>query len=198
MADDINGQVLGGAGQAGGKMVGSYAYEDVYWSGFFFFVKQKTAYEISECVWSSDVCSSDLLAAHSHHPTVHWHSGVHHHAGGHGARRSEERRVGKDVKISVDLGGRRIIKKKKRETQREHAVVHDDGHRERLVEARQHRVDHVRDVEQQVFLFFFSSRRRHTRFLNVTGVQTCALPIYEILDLSKIEAGAMELDDRDF
>src|SRR5210317_1102758 len=28
-----------------------------------------------------------------------------------------------------------------------------------------------------VFFFFFSSRRRHTRFLNVTGVQTCALPI---------------------
>src|SRR6056300_1312107 len=25
--------------------------------------------------------------------------------------------------------------------------------------------------------FFFSSRRRHTRFLNVTGVQTCALQI---------------------
>src|SRR6056300_1091170 len=25
--------------------------------------------------------------------------------------------------------------------------------------------------------FFFSSRRRHTIFLNVTGVQTCALPI---------------------
>src|SRR6056300_1265068 len=54
----------------------------------FFFFKQKTACDISECDWSSDVCSSDLL-----------------------------------------------------------------------------------DV------FFFSSRRRHTRFLNVTGVQTCALPI---------------------
>src|ERR1043166_8696748 len=27
------------------------------------------------------------------------------------------------------------------------------------------------------FNFFFSSRRRHTRFRNVTGVQTCALPI---------------------
>src|SRR5213076_1116569 len=26
--------------------------------------------------------------------------------------------------------------------------------------------------------FFFSSRRRHTRWLVVTGVQTCALPIY--------------------
>jgi len=27
---------------------------------FFFFFKQKTAYEISDCDWSSDVCSSDL------------------------------------------------------------------------------------------------------------------------------------------
>ena len=32
------------------------------WCMFFFF-KQKTAYEIKECDWSSDVCSSDL------HPT---------------------------------------------------------------------------------------------------------------------------------
>src|SRR3546814_6099432 len=28
-----------------------------------------------------------------------------------------------------------------------------------------------------VFVFFFSSRRRHTRCALVTGVQTCALPI---------------------
>ena len=28
--------------------------------GFFFF-KQKTAYEIVDCDWSSDVCSSDLM-----------------------------------------------------------------------------------------------------------------------------------------
>ena len=27
---------------------------------YFFFFKQKTAYEIKECDWSSDVCSSDL------------------------------------------------------------------------------------------------------------------------------------------
>ena len=27
-------------------------------------------------------------------------------------------------------------------------------------------------------MFFFSSRRRHTRYISVTGVQTCALPIY--------------------
>jgi len=27
---------------------------------FFFFFKQKTAYDIDVCDWSSDVCSSDL------------------------------------------------------------------------------------------------------------------------------------------
>ena len=27
------------------------------------------------------------------------------------------------------------------------------------------------------YFFFFSSRRRHTRYISVTGVQTCALPI---------------------
>src|SRR3546814_3938834 len=34
-----------------------------------------------------------------------------------------------------------------------------------------------------LLLFFFSSRRRHTRCALVTGVQTCALPIL-LLDLS--------------
>src|SRR3546814_4854450 len=33
-------------------------------------------------------------------------------------------------------------------------------------------------------IFFFSSRRRHTRCALVTGVQTCALPIYAETDLS--------------
>src|SRR3546814_5772396 len=43
-------------------------------------------------------------------------------------------------------------------------------------------------------LFFFASRRRHTRCALVTGVQTCALPIfqpsprgeYEITDVNKV------------
>src|SRR3546814_2551779 len=30
-----------------------------------------------------------------------------------------------------------------------------------------------------VLVFFFSSRRRHTRCALVTGVQTCALPIFD-------------------
>ena len=38
----------------------------------FFFFKQKTAYEIKECDWSSDVCSSDLelfTVPRAHRPT---------------------------------------------------------------------------------------------------------------------------------
>src|SRR3546814_7572260 len=33
-----------------------------------------------------------------------------------------------------------------------------------------------------MYCFFFSSRRRHTRCSLVTGVQTCALPIYYLFD----------------
>src|SRR3546814_5187013 len=83
----------------------------------FFFFKQKTAYEMRISDWSSDVCSSDLCAAHEIDAVdlfladeqggamavfflrpVGW--------------RSEERRVGKSVSVRVDLGGRRIIKQK--------------------------------------------------------------------------------------
>src|SRR3546814_12167396 len=37
------------------------------------------------------------------------------------------------------------------------------------------------------FYFFFSSRRRHTRCALVTGVQTCALPIFTLDDASGID-----------
>src|SRR3546814_13522825 len=33
-----------------------------------------------------------------------------------------------------------------------------------------------------ILLFFVASRRRHTRCALVTGVQTCALPIYDLAD----------------
>src|SRR3546814_1324810 len=41
-----------------------------------------------------------------------------------------------------------------------------------------------------MFCFFFSSRRRHTRCALVTGVQTCALPIFLIHEkkLSNLQA----------
>src|SRR3546814_8884563 len=35
-----------------------------------------------------------------------------------------------------------------------------------------------------LYFFFFSSRRRHTRCALVTGVQTCALPIYVLIELA--------------
>src|SRR3546814_4898741 len=37
-----------------------------------------------------------------------------------------------------------------------------------------------------MLLFFFSSRRRHTRCALVTGVQTCALPIFQFLDADDV------------
>src|SRR3546814_5578209 len=36
------------------------------------------------------------------------------------------------------------------------------------------------------FFFFFSSRRRHTRCALVTGVQTCALPIFGIVEIADV------------
>src|SRR3546814_19206078 len=71
--------------------------------------------------WSSDVCSSDLFMQDPDVPAALTSADIC------GAKfkmmetsfflarqtRSEERRVGKDVSVRVDLGGRRIIKKKK-------------------------------------------------------------------------------------
>ena len=39
--------------------------QQCYYTNIFFFFKQKTAYEIYQCDWSSDVCSSDLDATGS-------------------------------------------------------------------------------------------------------------------------------------
>src|SRR3546814_4183727 len=53
------------------------------------------------------------------------------------------------------------------------------------------------------FVFFFSSRRRHTRCALVTGVQTCALPISEwsvsvkILQLVKADGNPAWAGDQD-
>src|SRR3546814_4339491 len=48
-------------------------------------------------------------------------------------------------------------------------------------------------VDSIVFVFFFSSRRRHTRCALVTGVQTCALPISQTSRLSLPVASFEEL-----
>src|SRR6187399_3396148 len=79
---------------------------------FFFFFKQKTAYEITASDWSSDVCSSDLRSLRRTPCADPWQGRL---PGTPAARdrRSEERRVGKEFRCCVDLGGRRIIKKKK-------------------------------------------------------------------------------------
>ena len=52
----------GGRGGAGGERVRreDRGCDEGRGIGRFFFFKQKTAYEIYQCDWSSDVCSSDL------------------------------------------------------------------------------------------------------------------------------------------
>src|SRR3546814_15177612 len=106
---------------------------------YFFFFKQKTAYEMRISDWSSDVCSSDLddhraprlgqpprdrraqLAGTAHYGD---HCFVRHNILFIRRRssaprpvgklsRSEERRLGKECAVRVELGGRRIIKNKK-------------------------------------------------------------------------------------
>src|SRR3546814_16545102 len=74
---------------------------------FFFFFKQKTAYEMRISDWSSDVCSSDLGRRPEHYwkalPSEVYVEGVHirrpdarRTGGDHLRPRSEERRVGKE------------------------------------------------------------------------------------------------------
>src|SRR5213596_2342171 len=70
-------------------------------STFFFFFKQKTAYEIRPCDWSSDECSSDLSRpprAPARHPLD---PGLDPGADARRAPhpRSEERRVGKECTV---------------------------------------------------------------------------------------------------
>src|SRR3546814_14553550 len=49
-----------------------------------------------------------------------------------------------------------------------------------------------------MYVFFFSSRRRHTRCALVTGVQTCALPIFptepEAVEGTSVEPGHVRSD----
>src|SRR3546814_3495325 len=84
----------------------------------FFFFKQKTAYEMRISDWSSDVCSSDLVlgvdaafdgvAAKLDLVLRH----AQRFAGGHPDQIGRASCRGKSVSVRVDLGGRRIIKKK--------------------------------------------------------------------------------------
>src|SRR3546814_15060328 len=105
------------------------------WVAIFFF-KPKTAYEMRISDWSSDVCSSDLHAHSALHTSqvatrnhgwwlvvdadletgrapVHELDGA---LGLDGGNSSVDRKSvvsGKSVSVRVDLGGRRVIKKKK-------------------------------------------------------------------------------------
>src|SRR5213595_3176494 len=81
----------------------------------FFFFKQKTAYEITEGDWSSDVCSSDLPGLSASAGTGR--AGRAPRARGRGSSEIGRASCRKSVLSCVDLGGLRLIKKKKEEHQ---------------------------------------------------------------------------------
>src|SRR6187431_3696787 len=85
----------------------------------FFFFKQKTAYEITVRDWSSDVCSSDLqnYALYPHltvRENMAFSMRIRKAPASEIGRASCRERV---LDCCVDLGGRRIIKKKKKNIQ---------------------------------------------------------------------------------
>src|SRR6266496_4486374 len=92
---------------------------------FFFFFSSRRRHTRSLRDWSSDVCSSDLIVARSLPACTSDNT-----AGSDGVAictRSEERRVGK----SVDLGGRRIMKKKKKEEKKKQKEQKKKKHKQK-------------------------------------------------------------------
>src|SRR3546814_8433977 len=106
-----------------------------------FFFKQKTAYEMRMSDWSSDVCSSDLqyvdgafhsggglrftrtrcgkrAASRSRPVSSLWLSAISDNASGKPSADRKSVVSGKSVSVRVDLGGRRIIKKKQHRTKK--------------------------------------------------------------------------------
>ena len=65
---------------------------DVVECSFVFFFKQKTAYEIYQCDWSSDVCSSDLGKA-LFHTVVAWEDDFTGHVVGYGTYPDQQRDI---------------------------------------------------------------------------------------------------------
>src|SRR4030066_1291496 len=91
----------------------------------YFFFSSRRRHTRFKCDWSSDVCSSDLPAPGGdgyETQAAYFVEGVR--AGRMPEQRSEERRVGK----SVDLGGRRIIKKKKKTSESCASSMENDRH----------------------------------------------------------------------
>src|SRR5213075_3552737 len=84
---------------------------------YFFFFKQKTAYEITRRDWSSDVCSSDLRTTDGGKT---WSPArIIFDPGTQNQTIAKDRKSvvqGKSVPCCVDLGGRSVIKKKRSES----------------------------------------------------------------------------------
>src|SRR5210317_246398 len=157
-------------------------------------LKQKTAYEISECDCRSDVCSSDRSEAHT--SELQSHSEISYAVF---CLRSEERRVGKECRIGCRSRWSPYHEKKKATIMEDLSGEIEDF--DIAVEAGTVTLaDSVEELAAALGCdptaageFFFSSRRRHTTFLNVTGVQTCALPMYTFAAKANTMSNALKM-----
>src|SRR5213596_3942651 len=96
---------------------------NVMW--FFFFFKQKTAYEIRPCDWSSDVCSSDLRRTRDQrgHRDASFDRPAERGSAA-ALRRSEERRVGKECTVlCISRWSPYHLKKKKKRKKKSTCLV---------------------------------------------------------------------------
>src|SRR6184192_1023234 len=145
-------------------------------TGAVFFFKQKTAYDMSIGDWSSDVCSSDLHARNRGDRQAHGcgrgRTDSSAHVDQQIGRASCRERVSIDVWISVVAVSikKKIPGKPIEEAKRQFGI--------RQVVKLASNENPLGPSPRALKAFFFASRRRHTRCRLVTGVQTCALPIY--------------------
>src|SRR5210317_1709354 len=145
-------------------------------NSFFFFFKQKTAYEISECD-GVQTCALPICGTSNGRDDLRPRGGrALLRAPVRERQRSEARRVGKECRIGCRSRWSPHHETKKQAKRVRWRAVGVGGRKSSVGDPRTVGIKRAHRIRTGAG-FFFSCRRRHTRFLNVTGVQTCALPI---------------------
>src|SRR3546814_13585444 len=116
---------------------------------FFFFFKQKTAYEMRISDWSSDVCSSDLQVAEMQPTPPAFRvststSSLPENTPPPGKRRSEERRVGEECVSTCRFRWSRYHDKKKNNNERTIIYATHELHKNRS--AQNHILIHIQET----------------------------------------------------
>src|SRR3982751_3529843 len=132
----------------------------------FILFSSRRRHTISDRDWSSDVCSSDLSAPTPRNDSPEITFTPKNTTANVSADR-DRKSVGEGKR--VDLGGRRIIKKKKTHEQ----------HQELIEELIAEVAAYNKEVDRELITFFFSSRRRHTRSDRDWSSDVCSSDLHQ-------------------